>query len=256
MIKNFSVTFLGSGTSSGIPCLGVEYSDEYLSVEKNHRLRSSILVQSNEGNLLIDATPDMRTQLLREEISSIDKVIITHTHADHVLGMNDLRGLNKKDDGNMDIYTLPVHQEGIRQLFPYAFRKGKPGVWLPKFTLHDVEETMRLCGLNVETMKVEHGEMDVVSIRIDDFAYVTDVSYIPPEAWNKLQNLDTLVLGAVRHTPHPNHFNFEQGIDVVNKLKPRMTYFTHIADEINHHEDEAKLPNNIRLAYDGLKLIF
>lgn len=254
--KSFSVTVLGSGTSSGIPCLGVKYSDAFLSNPKNHRTRCSIVIHGPEGNLLIDSSPDMRTQLLREKIDEIDRVIITHAHADHMFGMHDLRGLSLKHGGEMEIYTLPVHQQSIRNVFPFAFLEPQPGIWLPRFKLHDIAPELSLCGLRIETMIMKHGKMDVIAIRVGDFAYLTDVKTIPENELKKLYHLDTLIVGAVRYKPHPNHFNIEEALALIKEISPKRVYFTHISDEIDHNTAEKDLPEHVKLAYDGLKLSF
>lgn len=247
------VIVLGSGTSNGVPLLGSEYSEAFLANPKNHRTRSSIVIQSGQGNILVDCTPDMRFQLLREKIQSIDAVIITHTHADHIMGMDDLRPFCLMQKKPMPVYTGPAFQHDIKRVFAYAFEKQPEGVCVPTYDLKDVEEEFQLLGLKIQTFWVMHGTLPVVGLRINDFAYLTDVSAIPSAAWEKLQNLDTLLLDAVRFDPHPNHFHFEKAIEIARKLHPRQTYLTHLSDVYDHGKVVAALPSNIALAYDGLQ---
>jgi len=249
------VVVLGSGTSNGVPIVGLDYPEAFLANPRNHRLRPSIAILTPQGNILVDGTPDMRTQLLRENIKRVDHVIITHTHADHVMGMDDLRAFSLQTGRDMPIYARPEHQEDIRRIFPYAFAEFPPGVEVPRFRLHDIAPNLELCGLNVETLEVFHGKMPVVALRIGNFAYVTDVSLIPEAAWSRLQGLDVLILDAVRRKPHPNHFHFEKAIGVANELGAKMTYFTHLSHDFDHDVVERdELPSHIRLAYDGLRI--
>jgi phosphoribosyl 1,2-cyclic phosphate phosphodiesterase len=247
---------LGSGTSNGVPMLGVHYTAEFLANPKNHRMRSSCLLKGPGGNFLIDCTPEMRLQLIREEIFRVEEVLITHTHADHVMGMDDLRSFCMIEERAISVYTLPRYQEDIRRIFPYAFGEVPAGVFVPRFELHDVPKTLESCGLTIQVFEVLHGKVPCLGVRVNDFAYVTDVSFISTEVKLQLQNLDTLVLDAVRHKPHPNHFHFDAAMSVIAELKPKMAYLTHLSHEYDHNNFEDNLPANVRLAYDGLALPF
>lgn len=250
------VVVLGSGTSNGVPIIGFDYPEAFLANSKNHRLRPSILINGSQGSVLVDCTPDMRTQLLRERVKSLDAVLITHAHADHIMGMDDLRAFSLRSGRNMPIVALPDAQETIRRVFPYAFMESTAGVEVPRFELLDVPETWSIAGLEIHLMTVMHGPMPVIALRINNFAYVTDVSEIPPAAWERLQGLDTLILDAVRRKPHPNHFHLQKAIEVAQQLNPKVTYFTHLSHDFDHDLVEStELPGNIRLAYDGLRII-
>lgn len=248
------VVVLGSGTSNGVPMLGVEYPLGYLAEPKNHRTRSSIVILGPQGNVLVDCTPELRIQLVRENIYDVDSVLITHTHADHVMGMDDLRSFCLKYRRPMKIYTANVYHEDIRRIFPYAFIDSKPGINLPQFELMDCPEVLHLAGLEIQTMWVEHGPLPCMGIRVNDFAYLTDVSAIPEDAMKKLRGLDVLILDAVRYKPHPNHFHYDKAIEVAQELGAKLTYFTHLSHDYDHDITEAALPEGIRLAYDGLRI--
>ncbi|MBL8059491.1 MAG: MBL fold metallo-hydrolase [Chthonomonas sp.] len=250
-----TAVILGSGTSNGCPSLGYDYSPEFLANPKNWRTRSSLLLEGPEGNLLIDAAPEMRLQLLRENVKSIDAVLITHTHADHIMGMDDLRCFEQRSGRQMVIYAQPLDQEVIRRVFSYAFVDDIPGVHLPRFILRDLPEVLDVGGMSIQTFTVMHGPTPVVGIRVGGLAYLTDVSEIPPQAWAHLSGLDTLIIDAVRRRPHPNHLNFEQALDVAGRIGAGMTYFTHLSHDYDHDVTERdELPENIRLAYDGLRI--
>lgn len=245
---------LGSGTSSGVPVLGVKYPPEYLDNPKNHRTRPSLLITAPEGNILVDAGPDMRMQLLREGIEMVDAVVITHTHADHIMGMDDLRSFCLVAKRHMPIYASPVAQSDIRRIFPYAFEPGPPGVEVPAYDFMDILPELEICGLKVFTFWIEHGPTPVLGLRIGDFAYLTDVNRIPDQAMELLIGLDTLILDAVRYRPHPNHFNCEQAIEAAQRIGARQTYFTHLSHDYDHDRSNAGLPDGIELAYDGLRI--
>ncbi len=248
------VIVLGSGTSNGVPLLGAEYPEAFLANPKNHRTRSSILIQSGQGNILVDCTPDMRFQLLREKIQSIDAVILTHTHTDHIMGMDDLRPFCLMQKKPMPVYTGEDFQRDIKRIFTYAFETPPEGVCVPSYDLKNVEEELEFLGLKIQMFWVMHGSLPVIGLRVNDFAYLTDVSEIPPPAWEKLQDLDVLILDAVRYHPHPNHFHFEKAVEIAKALAPRQTYFTHLSDVYDHDKVNADCPSTIALAYDGLQI--
>lgn len=196
----------------------------------------------------------MRLQLLREGIQDIDSVIVTHTHADHIMGMDDLRSFCLKYGRAVPVYTSPNYQQDIRRIFPYAFESFPEGIWVPRLDLLDVTPRLRLGGLDIQTFWVEHGPWPVLGMRVNDFAYVTDVNHIPEAARSHLRDLDVLVLDAVRYRPHPNHFNLEQAIVVATELGAKKTYFTHLSDDFDHQVVNSTLPDRMELAFDGLRV--
>ncbi|MCE9558328.1 MAG: MBL fold metallo-hydrolase [Armatimonadetes bacterium] len=253
-MQTTSAIVLGSGTSTGVPVLGIEYPAEFLANRKNHRTRPSLLLQGPTGNLLIDCGPDLRDQLLRENVLDIEQVLITHTHADHIMGMDDLRSFCLKYHQPLRIYAYEQYQLDIKRVFAYAFADFPPGVEVPRFDLQEVPPIIKVGGLNVETLRVMHGPLPCVAVRVGDFAYVTDVSEIPAEAMSRLQGLKTLVLDAVRYKPHPNHFHFDRAIEVALQLGAKQTYFTHLSHDYDHDKVNSELPAGIELAFDGLRI--
>ncbi len=245
---------LGSGTSNGVPSLGRSYSPEFLANPKNHRTRSSLMLLGPTGNVLVDCTPEMRLQVTGQGIVDIEAVIITHTHADHVMGMDDLRSLCMKTGQAVPVYTLPEHALVIRQIFPYAFKEFPPGILVPRFDMRDMPEAVSLGGMQIQSFVVQHGTTSVIGLRVNRFAYITDVSSIPAKAMAKLHGLDILMLDAVRFKPHPNHFNLDQAIAAAHQIGAKRTFFIHLSDDYDHDETNAKLPPKMELAYDGLRL--
>lgn len=249
------VIVLGSGTSNGIPMLGRTYPAEFLAEPKNHRTRSSILIRWSGGNILVDCSPEMRLQMVREAQTEVSAVIITHTHADHIMGMDDLRSLCILSGRPMPVYTLPEHIESIQRVFPYAFREFPPEIQVPRFDIAEMPDSLDIAGLQIKRLIVQHGAMRVIGLKVNRFVYLTDVSAIPPEIEHFLEDLEVLILDAVRYRPHPNHLNFEQAMAVVERFRPEKTYFTHLSDDYDHVPMEASLPSHVRLAYDGLRLM-
>ena len=245
---------LGSGTSNGVPTLGIDYPPEFLANPKNHRMRPSLLLKGPNGNVLIDCAPEMRLQLVRQDIKQVDAEIITHTHADHIMGMDDLRSFCLSSGRDMPVYTLPRYQEDIRRVFNYAFQDFPPGIHVPRFDLRDAPETLQVAGLELRLRIVEHGPWPVLAVLVGRFAYVTDVKTISPAVMEELRGLDTLILDAVRYKPHPNHLHFDAAVEMALDLGARQTYFTHLSHDYDHDVVNASLPPGIELAYDGLKI--
>jgi phosphoribosyl 1,2-cyclic phosphate phosphodiesterase len=213
------------------------------------------VVRTSGKTILIDTPPELREQAIRYHLTHVDAVLFTHSHADHIFGLDDVRRFNDLKAGDMDCHGRRDTLADLKRSFWYAFHSTQEGGGKPKVRLRPIEEErFRVEGIAVEAIPVWHGELEVTAFRFDDFAYVTDVSRIPEYSMRRLQGLDTLVLGALRLEPHPTHFTLQQAGEVVARLQPRRAFFTHLAHTVPHHAIEATLAPNVRLAYDGLTL--
>lgn len=244
---------LGSGTSNGVPSLAKAYSEEYLANPKNHRTRPSLLLRTPTTTVLVDCTPEMRLQLLAAKAYKLDAVILSHAHADHIMGMDDLRPFSLHTGEPVVIYAWEEVEEAVRRIYPYAFEDFPPGIFVPRFDMRRLETFHTFGDIEVEILPVMHGKMRVAGIKVGRFAYLTDVNFIPEDIWPKLQNLDILVLDAVRRRPHPHHFNLDQALEVAGQLAAKRTILTHLSDDYDHDVDNASLPPRIELGYDGLE---
>lgn len=253
--ESLRITVLGSGTSAGVPTIGCHCDVCTSQDPRDQRLRPSILVQYNGRNVLIDTTPDFRTQALRARIERLDAILFTHEHADHIMGLDDVRPFNFRQKGPIPIYGSEPTLEAIRRSFRYIFEGGSSQSAIPKVEPHGLKgETFDLFGICVQPVRLLHGRGDVYGYRFGPAAYLTDHSDIPEESLGKLHGLDVLFLDALRHNPHPTHSTVARSIAYVEQLLPRRAYFTHICHDLPHSRTEDRLPRNIRLAYDGLEI--
>lgn len=250
-----NVTFLGTGTSHGVPMIGCDCPVCRSDDPRDKRTRSSVLVESDGVTLLIDTTPELRIQALREGVRHVDAVLFTHAHADHVFGLDDIRRFNDLSGQSMPCYGNAETLATIRQAFEYVFVQTQTGGGKPSLDLMPVEEgEFRVKGVAVQPVKLMHGKLHILGYRIGGFAYLTDVSRIPEQSMTLLADLDVLVIGVIRHQPHETHFSLPEGLETVEKLQPKRAFFTHIAHKLGHEETNAALPPHIRLAYDGLHI--
>ncbi len=257
------VTFLGTGTSTGVPMIGCDCKVCRSSEPRNKRMRPSILVTVGDvadgelaQNILVDTGPEMRLQMLREGVSDVAAVLITHNHADHILGMDDIRQFNFLHNRSMPIYSNVPTLAHLRMVFGYAFQETQKGGGKPQLNLMDVQPTvpLDLCGTTVTPLTVLHGQLPILAYKFGQkFAYVTDVKAIPDETRPYLRGLDTLVLGCVRHASHPTHFGLDEALEAVADLAPRQAYLTHLSHHFDYDETQADLPPNVALGYDGLR---
>lgn len=245
------VTFLGTGTSMGVPTLGCECRVCRSADPRDRRTRPSLLLEYDGRAVVIDTSPDFRQQALQANLKRVDAVLYTHGHADHILGLDDLRAFNLRQ-GKIDLYANRATQEIIRATFGYIFQGGTPDSTIPLVALHEIDGTFELYGRRFVPLTVWHGEMEVLSFRFGRAAYVTDFSTIPPAALAELHGLDLLVLDALRDLPHPNHSTVENSLALVRELRPRQAYFIHMSHDLPHQETNARLPKGVELAYDGL----
>ena len=250
------IRVLGSGTSQGVPVIACDCEVCNSSDEKDYRRRVSLLIEKKDTSIVIDTGPDYREQMLLAKVKKLDAVVFTHEHKDHVAGLDDIRAFNFKMKKAMDVYATPRVQDVLKREFPYVFEENKyPGV--PELRLKTVgKETLKIGDFELLPIDVMHYKLPVKAYRVDDFAYVTDANYISAEEKQKLQNLDVLILTALRKEKHISHFNLEEAIELVAELKPKKTYLTHISHLMGKHEDvQNELPEHIELAYDGLEII-
>ena len=245
------LTFLGTGTSMGVPTLGCDCRVCRSPDPHDHRLRPSVLVEYSGHAVVIDTSPDFRQQALRANLKRVDAVLYTHSHADHILGLDDLRPFNLKQ-GDIPLYANRATQEMLRHAFPYVFGQATRHSSAPSVDLREINGPFELFGRRIVPLPVAHGEMEVLGFRVGRAAYLTDFSVIPPPVMEQLRDLDVLVLDALRDRPHPNHSTVEQSLALVRELRPHRAYFTHIAHDLAHEETNRRLPPGVELAYDGL----
>jgi len=257
MMAAMRVTFLGTGTSHGIPMIGCDCAVCRSENPRNRRLRPSIYVESESQCVLVDATPDLRTQALRANIRRVDAVLMTHTHADHVFGLDDLRAFTVRDGRKMPIYGSPHSVETIKRVFPYACTEKPAWAALPSFELHAIEpyQEFEVGGLTLCALPLLHGRMTVYGFLFGrEIAYVTDCSVVPPEVIAAIRGVTVLVLDALRHRPHPAHLTIEQARSVAEQVGATLTLFTHLCHEAEHDAVERELPPQVRVAYDEMQI--
>jgi phosphoribosyl 1,2-cyclic phosphate phosphodiesterase len=252
-----TLTVLGSGTSMGVPTIGCDCAVCRSSDPRDRRTRPSVMISFNGHHVLIDTTPDFREQALREKITAVDAVLYTHTHADHILGIDDLRPLSfAHKPGRLPLYADPAAAEFLRNMFRYIFDADYKFGGLPQVELKTIDGPVELFGTRFEPVTVIHGETPILAFRFGSAAYLTDHSDVPPDSLDRLRNLDILFLDALRYKPHPTHSTVEQALRIVNEVKPKRAFFTHICHDLSHAATDSSLPPGVRLAYDGMKLEF
>ncbi len=254
-MRDVHITVLGSGTSSGVPTIGCPCAVCHSDDPRDRRLRPSILVRYGAHSVIIDTTPDFREQALRHRIDRIDAILYTHSHADHILGLDDVRPFNYRQGGAIPIYAMTETLEALRRVFRYAFDDRPTESSKPLLDLHALDGgALELFGQQFTPVPLLHGKSTVMGFRFGNAAYLTDHSEVPEESKRMLQGLDVLFLDALRHRPHPTHSTVEKSIATAQELKPRRTFFTHICHDLPHAATQATLPQGIFLAYDGLEI--
>lgn len=240
----------------GVPTLGCECAVCASADPRDNRTRPSLAIAYDSHCVLIDTGPDFRQQALREGIDRVDAVLYTHSHADHILGLDDLRPLSFLHRDPMPLYADATTAAVLRRIFDYTFSRDSKYPTSARVQIHDLNGGVELFGANFERLAIKHGEDEINGFRFGAAAYLTDMSDIPPETMQRLRGLDVLVLDALRHTPHPTHSHLRRSLEYVRELQPQRAYFTHMSHEILHEKVQAELPPNCFLAYDGLKLEF
>ena len=248
--------FLGTGTSVGVPVVGCGCDVCVSTDPRDRRLRTSVALGLPGGTLLIDTTPDLRTQLLRAEIGRVDAVLYTHDHVDHVYGLDDVRPLCTWAGRWMPVFCEERVERRIRRAFDYAFETAPaPGGGIPRLEFERITSApFELLGARVVPLRLRHGVFDVLGFRFGDLAYCTDTNQIPDETWPLLAGLDTLVLDCLRPARHPTHFSLAEALAVAARVAARRTLLTHMGHELGHAVTSATLPAGVELAYDGLEL--
>jgi phosphoribosyl 1,2-cyclic phosphate phosphodiesterase len=254
-----TLTVLGSGTSMGVPTIGC--TCEVCSSPDPHdrRLRPSVMVQWDSRTVLIDTSPDFREQAIREQIRRIDAVFYTHGHADHILGLDDIRPLSFPritGGGRIPLYASERTAETIRSVFRYIFDGDYKYGGLAQVEIREIAGPVELFGATFVPLTVNHGDYPIEAYRFGSAAYLTDFSSIPVDTLAQLEGLDILILDALRHHPHPTHSTLENSLKIVEQLKPHRAFFTHMSHDLPHQATNATLPDHVRLSHDGLKLEF
>ena len=260
------LTFLGSGTSMGVPTLGCSCAVCTSAMTpapqgdpRNRRTRPSLKIDYNGHTVLIDTGPDFHAQALRERITRVDAVLYTHNHADHVLGMDDLRPLSFRGPEDIPLFADAETGETLRRIFGYTFRTVDRYPTSARVSIQPLPpagESVPLFGAEFQHIPVIHGRQTIVGYRFGAAAYLTDMSDLPPEAYPMLENLDILILDALRREPHPSHSHLSKSVNFVERIQPKRAFFTHISHDLDQSKTDASLPPNISLAYDGLQLEF
>jgi phosphoribosyl 1,2-cyclic phosphate phosphodiesterase len=254
-----TLTVLGSGTSMGVPTIGCDCRVCTSADPRDRRTRPSVMVQWDSHTVLIDTTPDFREQAIRERIRKIDAILYTHGHADHILGLDDVRPLSfprTTGGGKIPLYASGPTAQVLRGVFRYIFEADYKYGSLAQVEIRPLDGPLELFGATFTPLLVYHGDAPIEGYRFGSAAYLTDFSSVPEESLARLQGLDILFLDALRRHPHPTHSTVENSLTLVDRLKPKRAYFTHIAHDLPHDETNATLPANVRLAHDGLKLEF
>jgi len=250
---SYKITFLGTGTSHGIPSIGCRCETCLSKDPKDNRFRSSLLLEKDGKNIIIDTGPEFRLQCLRANLSDLDAVLYTHTHADHLNGIDDLRSFTNKDIP-LPLYGDKSTIDEIENRFSYILNGTINNTVIPNVSLNVLEpyETINIFGFEITPLIVYHGKLPIYGFKIFNIAYLTDCNYIPKKTYEYLNNLDVLILDALQHWPHKTHFTLEQAVEEAKQIKAKMTYFTHIAHGLKHDRDSKNLPTHMELSYDML----
>jgi phosphoribosyl 1,2-cyclic phosphate phosphodiesterase len=250
------VTFLGTGTSHGVPMIGCDCLTCRSTDPRDNRLRPSIFVEMDDGTaILVDAGPDLRQQALRHGIRRVDAIVFTHGHADHILGLDETRRFTGVNGRAMPCYGDGQTLDDIRKTFGYVFDPATPkGGGLPQLALTLVDGAFHVGRHQIQPVPLMHGGRPILGLRFGRFAYLTDCNRIPDASWPLLHNLDVVVLDALRVRPHPTHFSLSEAVEAAHRIAARQTFFTHMCHDLPHADTDAGLPRGMALAYDGLEL--
>lgn len=251
------VTFLGTGTSTGVPVIGCQCRVCTSTNPRNHRLRQSVKIDFGSSVALIDTTPDLRQQLLRDPIPRLDFILFTHSHSDHLMGLDDIRPFNFRQREPIAAFANPHTAQAIKRVFSYIWNDSQMGGGKPQLSLSEVEKPFRHLGIDIVPIPVRHGDWTILGYRIGPFAYITDTNGIPESSIDLLQGIEVLALDALRPSPrHPTHFTIGEAIEAARKIGAATTYLIHLTHDVDHDMVEATLPPSFHLAWDGLSIEF
>jgi phosphoribosyl 1,2-cyclic phosphate phosphodiesterase len=250
------LTVLGSGTSMGVPTIGCQCRVCTSIDSRDRRTRPSIMLEYDGRCVVIDTSPDFRQQAIRENIRRLDAVLYTHAHADHILGLDDVRPLSFRNPGKVPLYAHEATAEGLEKVFKYIFDADYKYGGIARVEINRINGSLDLFGARIEPIPVLHGDAEIHGYRFGSAAYLTDFSEIPVQSMKRLHGLDILFLDALRHNPHPTHSTVANSLRLVKELNPNRAFFTHISHDLPHEETNSDLPPHVRLAHDGLKLEF
>lgn len=247
------VTFMGSGTSMGVPTIGCECDVCRSTNPKNKRTRPSLLLGIGEKNFLIDTASDFREQAIREGLKRVDAVLYTHAHADHILGLDDLRPFNFWQKMHIPCFGNESTMAGVCDMFKYVFTEPQPGGSMPRIEPRVIDGPFEFLGVNILPLPILHGKMPVFGYRIGNLSYVTDCSEIPESTYALMRDTEVLILGVLRYQPHPTHLYLEKALSIIQRVRPERAYFTHLSHDFDHDRANSELPEHIRLSYDGFQ---
>lgn len=237
----------------GVPTIGCECEVCRSDNPKNKRTRPSMLVRANGKHLLIDTAVDLRAQAIRERVKRIDAVLYTHSHADHILGLDDLRPFNFRQRKHIPCFGNQQTMENVCSTFSYVFTEPQPGGSMPRIEPHVINDRFEFEDVEIQPLPILHGRLPILGYRIGGLSYITDCSEIPAETYEMLKGTSVLVLGVLRYAPHPTHLHLEKALEIIDRVQPERAFFTHISHDFDHDRTNSELPEHVRLGYDGLE---